>query len=263
MFYAPHFTVFTDNSPLTYVLRTTKLNAVGHHWVGQLADFHFDVRYRPGKTTMEADTLSRLPLDIDIFMEECFEELSEDAVCAVREGARRAQQGDVAWVAALNVTSHSEPHTDPLQAINHDEMVQEQKKDSVIGKVRKLKENNIPPTEDIKKGVEAGTRRLLREWNWLHIEDGILYRKTIEQEQLVLPASYKRRALTYLHHNMGHVGVEKVLSLARECFYWPFMKREIERYITRCSSQPLMKMHLWEVLHPTHLLNLCALTFYI
>lgn len=34
LFYAPHFTVFTDNNPLTYVLSTAKLTAVGHRWVG-------------------------------------------------------------------------------------------------------------------------------------------------------------------------------------------------------------------------------------
>uniref|UniRef100_A0A669CSI1 Gypsy retrotransposon integrase-like protein 1 n=1 Tax=Oreochromis niloticus TaxID=8128 RepID=A0A669CSI1_ORENI len=32
---------------------------------------------------------------------------------------------------------------------------------------------------------------------------------------------------------MGHVGVERVLSLVRDRFYWPFMKREVEEYITR------------------------------
>lgn len=30
LFYAPHFTIFTDNNPLVYVMTTTKLNAVGH-----------------------------------------------------------------------------------------------------------------------------------------------------------------------------------------------------------------------------------------
>lgn len=45
LFYAPHFTVFTDNNPLTYVLGTAKLNAEGHRWVGQLADFNFDIQY--------------------------------------------------------------------------------------------------------------------------------------------------------------------------------------------------------------------------
>lgn len=34
LFYAPHFTVYTDNNPLTCMMSTGKLNAVGHRWVG-------------------------------------------------------------------------------------------------------------------------------------------------------------------------------------------------------------------------------------
>ncbi len=45
LYYAPTFTVYTDNNPLTYILSTAKLNAVGHRWVGELADFHFSIRY--------------------------------------------------------------------------------------------------------------------------------------------------------------------------------------------------------------------------
>lgn len=33
LYYAPTFTVYTDNNPLTYVLSTARLNAVGHRWV--------------------------------------------------------------------------------------------------------------------------------------------------------------------------------------------------------------------------------------
>ena len=32
---------------------------------------------------------------------------------------------------------------------------------------------------------------------------------------------------------MGHVGVEKVLNLMRERFYWPYMQREVEDYVLR------------------------------
>lgn len=123
LFHAPHFTVFTDNNPLTYILSSAKLNAVGHHWVGQLADFHFDIRYRPGKTKIDADTLSRLPLDMDTFMKRFSEELPEEAVSAVWEGTRRAQQGHIAWVATLNIVSQRQPHTEPLQTFKHSNMM--------------------------------------------------------------------------------------------------------------------------------------------
>lgn len=61
----PHFVVYMDNNTLTYVLTTAKLNATGHRWVGELADFHFTIRYRPGKRNADSDGLSRLPLNID------------------------------------------------------------------------------------------------------------------------------------------------------------------------------------------------------
>lgn len=69
-------TLHTNNNPLTYVMSTAKLNAVGHWWVGELFDFHFDVKYRPGKSNTDADTLSRLPLDIEKYELTCTEEIS-------------------------------------------------------------------------------------------------------------------------------------------------------------------------------------------
>lgn len=39
LYHAPSFVVYTDNNPLTYVLTTAKLNATGHRWVAELADY--------------------------------------------------------------------------------------------------------------------------------------------------------------------------------------------------------------------------------
>lgn len=100
LFYAPHFTIYTDNNPLTYIMSTAKFNAVGHRWVGELSDFRFNIKYRPRKVNIDTDTLSRAPLDINELTAAYTEELSQ-VVSAAWEGTRAAQQKDVAWVAAL------------------------------------------------------------------------------------------------------------------------------------------------------------------
>ena len=47
LYYSTSFTVYTDNNPLTYVLSSAKLSEVGHRWVAELADFNFNIKYRP------------------------------------------------------------------------------------------------------------------------------------------------------------------------------------------------------------------------
>lgn len=235
LYYAPHFTVYTDNNPLTYVMSTAKLNAVGHRWVGELSDFRFDIRYRPGKSNTDADTLSRLPLDMEKYEMACTEELSSEAVRTTWDGSQAAEQKDVAWVAALNMCSldsHQQSHSH-LPTISHDDLVGAQREDQAIGKIMELKESNTKLTDEIRKTVNGATRKLLHEWSRLYLEDGLLYRRTNQQRQLVLPLKHRPMALKQLHDEMGHVGTERVLHLARERFYWPFMAKEIEDYVTR------------------------------
>ena len=235
LFYAPHFTIYTDNNPLTYVMTTAKLNAVGHRWVGELSDFRFDIKYRPGKSNIDADTLSRLPLDIEAYSESCTKECSEDVVCAVWDGSKVAKQKDVAWVAALNISSQADPSPpfDHLNTISHDELAEEQRADEAISELIKLKEAGTPLTDEIRKAASGATKRLFHEWGKLVMENGILYRRANGRKQLVLPAKYKDLVLKKLHNDMAHVGTERVLNLARERFYWPFMAREIEDHITK------------------------------
>ena len=43
--YGAKFIVCTDNNPLTYILTTAKLDATGHRWVAELAQFDFCIKY--------------------------------------------------------------------------------------------------------------------------------------------------------------------------------------------------------------------------
>ena len=55
--YGP-FTVRTDNNPLTYILTTPNLDALGHRWVATLAGYDMSLQYLKGTDNKVADTLS-------------------------------------------------------------------------------------------------------------------------------------------------------------------------------------------------------------
>ena len=56
-------------------------------------------------------------------------------------------------------------------------------------------------------------------------QEGLLKRKTATYTQIVLPEKYKELVYKYLHGEMGHLGVERVVHLARQRFYWPGIQK--------------------------------------
>ena len=65
--------------------------------------------------------------------------------------------------------------------------------------------------------------------------------------QIVLPKSLRKVVFAELHDKMGHLATERVVNLARERVYWPWMQRDINHYITkecRCliDKRPHYKM---------------------
>ena len=101
LYYALPFRVYTDNNPLTYILTSAKLNATGLCWVGKLADFNFDIKYRPGKSHVDADTFSRMPLDFGEYMKTCIEEVGTDEIQAIACSAQIQADGRSTWITTL------------------------------------------------------------------------------------------------------------------------------------------------------------------
>ena len=101
LYYAPEFVVYTDNNPLTYVLTSTKLNATGLRWVGELADFNLEIRYRQGKLNVDADSLSRMPSDFKAYMDSCTERVHCESLNASISAIQTLSNGDSPWLTSL------------------------------------------------------------------------------------------------------------------------------------------------------------------
>ena len=50
-----------DNNPLTYILTSANLGAVGQCLIAALASYNFQLHYKTGKSNVEADALSKIP----------------------------------------------------------------------------------------------------------------------------------------------------------------------------------------------------------
>ena len=63
------FDVYTDNNPLTYILTSAKLDAMGQRWVTSLANYDFRIFSKSGKSNVEADALSHIPRTSNILID--------------------------------------------------------------------------------------------------------------------------------------------------------------------------------------------------
>ena len=75
--YGNTFNIYTDNNPLTYVLSTAKLDAMGHRWITGLANYNFHIHYISGKSNVEAGALSRID------WEKCDETIQANSIQAI------------------------------------------------------------------------------------------------------------------------------------------------------------------------------------
>lgn len=101
LYYAPHFTVFSDNNPLSYILTTPKLDVTRLRWVGELSDFQFTVKYKPGSLNRDADGLSRMPIDFSSFMLSCTEESDPTEIQALVQMVKMRDYGKLSFLPTI------------------------------------------------------------------------------------------------------------------------------------------------------------------
>ena len=107
------------------------------------------------------------------------------------------------------------------------------------------------------------------ERNNLTLQKGILYRRARPREsdesllQLVLPPAYREVALKGCHDELGHLGLERMLDLMRDRFFWPHMAVQVKEHIGKChpclafkARQPKAPFENIVATHPLELVHL-------
>ena len=232
-----HFTVYTNNNPLTFVMTSAKLNATGYKWVAELANLNFDIKYRPGHTNKDADFLSRMPRNITSVITEFTAEISPIHISSVFAPASPHAQGSINWITSITADTKLLERFLNAPGGNATPMVKEhpaqaQKDEPIIGKVLTYKGQGKKLTDIERHAEHPKVRTLMHEWKkFERAAHGILYRKARRGRQLVLPSKYHRMVYKHVHEDLGNIGSDRAVEMARERFYWPDITQDIEHYI--------------------------------
>ena len=226
--YGGWFDVYTDNNPLTYILTSAKLDAMGQRWVTSLANYDFQIFYKSGKSNVEADTLSRIPRASDVLID-------GPSVMAI--------------ISAVPYTDHTDYNYHPsdlvckstqiiVHKMSRDDWRTEQENDSIIGPVI-----NVIKSKKINKDTFSNeSKRLLGSRSRLLFRCGLLYRKVFDGQlqenkfQFILPQLCWKQDLEACHENMEHLGIERTTALLKDHFYWPSITEDVEKHIKSCPQ---------------------------
>ena len=246
LYYAPSFDVYTDNNPLTYVMTTAKLDAVRHRWVAELADYNFKLHYKPGKLNSDADTLSRMPLNIDKYIESCTRSSSKEELIALVEVAAVPDNEKVVLVdKSTSETELVETEVcmnSTIKSMSPADLSNMQDKDPLLGQVKKYLAQKTKPTKSQLRREPVKLKAWLRDWDRFQVgNDGILKRSCTGPDgktvmQICMPPELHHVVYEELHQKMGHLGSERVIALARDRFHWPGMAKDITHFVTKVCS---------------------------
>lgn len=267
--YGRRFSVVTDHQALTYIKTAKDRHGQLHRWAILLQEYDFDVTYRPGKTHINADVLSRTPFDHmeddDMAQNACLSLtlaivgdsllVAEDAL-ADSEIANVTANDDVDvaddddprnQTGASDPTHHDEPDAVAVDGYAPDwswglELALHQRADPLLRPLITYIESG---RQDLPQGltpqqqavwIAAADRHYLR-------SDGVLMRIWYTRRrldafhQVVVPLTLRRTVMQAYHDGplTGHLGFAKMYERLLRRYHWPTMHADVMNHVKSCE----------------------------
>ena len=225
------FDVFTDNNPLTYILTTAKLDAMGPRWVASLGPYNFALHYKLGRLNTDADSLSMIDwacvpvVEVKATMDLAQVDRTGIIDPAVFDGRLKVETG----LKSLRINS--------ARAKWRDRQLEDPKNSKVIDLMTedKLMKYKVGPDDS------ENMKSYLKVRKELVMYEGLIYRQLRLKDhdedtmQFVVPQEYRKHALQLLHSNFGNLGIGRTTVFVVERFFWPKMSDYVRNYIANCQ----------------------------
>ena len=238
------FMVKTDNNPLTYVLTTPNLDAMGHRWVGALASFEFELEYQKGSKNRVADALSRIPIQHD---HRTMKSLMEGAVMGASSRCE-AQVSDALRKEHERLREEAHLHSMKVAPMYVVDWVESQDSYPMLATCKKwlrMHKEILSPKRDtllhelLGWHMEGEGCMLFRVQNSLILNEDLLYfNMTAKGEGVVafvVPTDQCHVTLNGVHRDAGHQGQARTLALTQERFWWLTLVEDCKAMIRGCQ----------------------------
>ena len=225
--YGQKFHVRTDHGALRWLMGFKDPQGQVARWLEVLGTYNFTIEHRPGPRHGNADAMSRGPcrqcgMD-DTVVDSCKVLTRSAAKKQTAEPLEEKPPTPVPWTGEGALTAGR--------------IAQAQREDAVLSKLFAWQENASRPSwfEISSEGLDL--KVYWAQWDSLLVKDGLLCRRLCldgkpDRMQILLPISLQDEALRNCHNvvTAGHLGVRRTLAAVRARFFWPHMKRAVQRW---------------------------------
>ena len=212
----------TDHHSLKWLKSFKNPQGIFARWIESMAEFDYEIQYRPGRLHGNCDGLSRCKCKL------CVETNPETNWTDELERADELAEPFSAFLVGV------------LPEISEAEMIDRQAEDPDLRPVIEWLEAGEVPSPELLKQQSLETRNLWRQVPAVNLFNGQLGRKMFDEEevQLVVPHCLRKPLFKMAHSGplAAHLGAQRMYQQLRTAYYWPRMRRDIFQWCRQCAA---------------------------